>query len=184
VRVHDADAGKGALDRASRIADTDGLLTDSSGLILTVLHADCAPIFFADGTHRAIGLAHAGWRGVLAGLAGKMVHRMTTEFGSDPAHIQVQIGPMISRDAYDVSGELGVEFTARFGFDVAHITEGRVQLDLFAALVIDLLQSGIAARHLPARPPCTASHAEFSSFRRDGAPARSMVSWFMIRPTR
>jgi YfiH family protein len=177
----ESDAGRGAADRDSRIPDTDGLITMVQGLILTALHADCAPIFFADEAHQAIGLAHAGWRGVLSGLAGKMVQRMTAEFGTDANQLLVAIGPMISPQAYEVSASLGADFVNRFGTQVATLKDGRVHLDLFAALEADLLNSGLNPQAIPPRPPCTATNPQFSSYRREGAPVRSMLSWLYIR---
>lgn len=179
-RVEEADAGKSALDSSTRISATDGLVTNVQGLILTTLHADCAPIYYVDEKNRAIGLAHAGWRGILAGLPGKMLKVMEREFGSDPKEIQVSIGPMICTEHYEVRPELAEDFRRRFGEQMVMMRSGKPYLDLYAALVFSLLENGLSPEGIPARPPCTFSNAEYPSYRRDGPPARSMVAWLTL----
>ncbi len=178
-RVIRADGGRGIRERDTRIPGADGLITDVPGLVLTTLHADCASLFFADIEHHAIGLAHAGWRGILAGLPGEMLRRMSREFGSDPGKIRIAIGPTICPRHYGVEEALAGKFTARFGAEVVAHGEGneRPCLDLVAATTVDLLRAGLDPAHIPSRPPCTLENREYASFRRDGAPVRSMLAW-------
>jgi polyphenol oxidase len=180
-RAARADAGRGMLEKATRIPQTDGLITNVPGLILTALHADCAPIFFADPEHKAIGVAHSGWKGTVAGIAGNMVRRMAAEFGTDPRNLRVYIGPTISTDAYEVPADRAREFISRFGTKVVLERNNRFNLDLVAAIQTDLLRAGLNPDAIPSRPPCTASHPEFSSYRRDGEPVKSMLSWLVIK---
>ena len=70
------DGGKGALDKESRLPDTDGMITDAPGVCLLVLSADCVPVLLYDPVKRVIGAVHAGWRGTVAGIAGKAVAGM------------------------------------------------------------------------------------------------------------
>ncbi|HQD41240.1 MAG TPA: polyphenol oxidase family protein, partial [Bacillota bacterium] len=95
------DAGKG-IWKDSDIKDTDGLITSSRGVTLTTFYADCVPLYFLDPVKRAAGLAHAGWRGTVAGIALETVKRMKEAFGSQPGDILVGIGPSICRDCYEV----------------------------------------------------------------------------------
>ncbi len=174
------DAGKGALHPRDRIAGTDGFVTNVQGLVLTTLHADCAPVFFADERNRAIGLAHCGWKGILAGLPGKMLHEMGGRFGFVPREIQVAIGPMICTEHYAVTEERAGQFRERFGPQIVMQLDGKPYLDLWAAIVYDLLGNGLGPERIPARPPCTFSNAQYPSYRRDGPPAQSMLAWIMI----
>ncbi len=66
-RITEEDAGRG-LTRPLGYRDVDGMCTDVPGLVLMTLHADCTPLYFADPVHKAVGLAHSGWRGT----AGRM----------------------------------------------------------------------------------------------------------------
>jgi YfiH family protein len=179
-RATRADGGRGMLERDTRIPATDGLVTDEAGVILTTQHADCASFYYHDPVHGAIGLAHAGWRGILAGLPGEMLRRMTREFRSDPAKVRVVIGPAICARHYAVDEALAVKFASRFGPTV--VVRGgeeapQPRLDLVAAATIDLLRAGLDPVAIPSRPPCTFEHSSLASFRRDGAPVRSMLAW-------
>ncbi len=62
----------------------DGLVTDTPGLILAVLTADCLPVILADRKRRAVGVFHAGWRGTVQRIVEKGVGEMRKHFGSDP----------------------------------------------------------------------------------------------------
>jgi len=149
-------------------------------MTLTTVHADCAPVYYADDRHRAIGLAHAGRKGILKGLPGKMLVELNREFGSEPGRVAVSIGPMICTEHYDVSPELARDFQHEFGPAAVHMRAGRPHLDLYAAIVGDLLRNGLSPEHIPARPACTSEHADYASYRRDGPPARSMMAWIVI----
>jgi hypothetical protein len=172
--------GAGFLEARGRIPATDGLITQEPGIILTTLHADCAPIFYADSARRAIGVAHAGWRGIYAGLPGKMLQEIERQFGSTGREIRISVGPMIGADHYEVTPELAGQFEARFGPEVVMKRAGGLHLDLFATLVVNLLEAGLDADRIPARPPCTYENPDYASYRRDGPPARSMIAWLTI----
>jgi YfiH family protein len=87
----------------------DAMVTTTSGLVLSVLSADCAPVLLADETHGVIAAAHAGWKGALSGVLASTVELMQ-EQGGDPLHVVAAIGPCIHQPSY----EIGPEFEARF----------------------------------------------------------------------
>lgn len=100
-----ADAGLGHDGRAAsaaRFPATDALVTDVAGLALAILVADCAPVVLWDPVRHAAGAAHAGRPGVVRGVVGATVARMTAEFGSDPADLVAGIGPCVGYDSYEV----------------------------------------------------------------------------------
>ena len=82
-RVTAEDAGKGIVKERD-YTDIDGLITNEPGLVLSTFYADCVPLYFVDTAKKAIGLAHAGWRGTVAEMGARMVEAMQTEFGSNP----------------------------------------------------------------------------------------------------
>lgn len=174
-----ADGGRGMLTREDRIAATDALVTADIGLVLTTLHADCTPVYLVDLDRRTIALAHCGWRSTIGGLAGKTLSLLKTEFGCDPRRVRVAFGPAISAAVYEVGGEVAAQFASRFGaVTVAH-RSSRAYLDIAAALTIDLLENGLPSDAIPERPPCTYADRRFASFRREGAPTRSMLAWLV-----
>ena len=91
----------------------DGLLTDEPGVTLVTYYADCVPLYFLDPVHRAIGLAHAGWRGTVAGMGIKMVEAMAHKFGSRPEELLAAIGPSIGPCCYEVDQPVADAFAAR-----------------------------------------------------------------------
>ena len=97
--VTKADAGNG-ITRPSVYDDIDGLATDIPGIALVTFYADCVPLYFVDPVHRAIGLAHSGWRGTVAGMGACMVRYMQEHFNSRPEELVAAIGPSICVDCY------------------------------------------------------------------------------------
>jgi YfiH family protein len=125
-------AGDGVV-RVSRFGfagDADALVTSEEDLCLAVAVADCVPVALVGG--RDVGMVHSGWRGTLAGLAGKAAGEM------EDAALRAYIGPCIRECCYEVSEELAQEFARRFGSDVVL---GR-NLSLPAAIQVDLERSG------------------------------------------
>ncbi len=80
----------------------DGLITNRQGLCLAIYVADCAPVYFADKELRAIGLVHAGKKGVELQIVTKSISAMREAFGSDPTNIVVQVGPCIRPPHYEI----------------------------------------------------------------------------------
>lgn len=64
------EAGRGALDRESRIPATDALVTNQPGICLMVLSADCVPVLLFEPEKRVVAAVHAGWRGTAAEIVG------------------------------------------------------------------------------------------------------------------
>ena len=87
----------------------DAMATRVPGIMLGVLHADCAPVLFADREARVIGAAHSGWKGARGGVLEATVARMV-ELGAEPGRITAAVGPCITRRSYEV----GPEFPAGF----------------------------------------------------------------------
>ena len=123
--------------------DTDGAVTDTPGIILTTGHADCLPIYLYDPLKKAVGLAHAGWKGTLSNIAGELVTTMMKNFHSDPATIKAFIGPgigaccfQVSRDVKDIFQNTYSwvnEFTAededaKFKMDLKHINKRQLEI--------------------------------------------------------
>ena len=113
-RVTAADAGKG-LTKESDIRETDGLMTDEPGLPIFTFYADCVPVYFYDPIHKAIGLAHSGWKGTVADIAGEMVRAMGKAFGTDAEALICAIGPSICMDCYEVSEDVAFQFIEKYG---------------------------------------------------------------------
>ncbi len=120
VRVHKVepeDFGVGAMEK-STLLDYDGLITDLDGVTLVATFADCVPLYFVDPKHRAVGLAHSGWRGTAGRIALHMIEAMMLNFGTEAKDLQVAIGPCICGECYEVGAELREAFEKDFSGEV------------------------------------------------------------------
>lgn len=126
------------------VQGVDGLVTNQRGVALFATFADCYPIVLWDPVMRTAGLAHAGWRGTVAGVAKAAVKAMHDEYGSAPENIRAGIGPGICGRCYEVGGEVAEQFDARF----VTPSGDRFLLDLAAANRAQLEEAGVADVHI------------------------------------
>ena len=86
--------------------DTDGHVTATPGVLLTVSAADCVPISLVDPEHRAVALLHGGWRGIAAGIFERSIRVLEERLDARPADLRVHLGPAICGDCYEVGPEV------------------------------------------------------------------------------
>ena len=84
----------------------DGMITADAGLFLGMRFADCVPILFNDPARRAVGLAHAGWRGTVRNVAGSVAQAMIEDLGCSPKSMTAMIGPSIGPCCYQVGEDV------------------------------------------------------------------------------
>jgi hypothetical protein len=136
----------------------DGLWSDEPGRAMLLLTADCIPIALArsDGEVPAVGILHAGWRGLLAGLVATGVRAIGAR------DLVAAIGPSIGPCCYEVGEEVATPFREAFGDDV--VRNGK--LDLWTSAERALRAAG--CEHVERFDICTSCDAErFFSHRRD-----------------
>lgn len=92
--------------------EADGLATNTAGVALGILTADCAPVLFADAANGVAGAAHAGWKGALAGILENTIQTMIN-LGAEQKSIVAAVGPCISQAAYEVGDEFRENFLDR-----------------------------------------------------------------------
>ena len=127
-QVHGADAL--VADRRGRLGDGDALVTTRPGLPIAVRVADCAPIaLLADGV---VGVVHAGWRGITAGVIPAAVEAMRDLGAGD---IRAVLGPCIHAECYEFGAEALDAMAAQLGDAVRGTTSwGTPALDVVAAV--------------------------------------------------
>lgn len=136
----------------------DGLCTDDPSVTLVIYCADCVPLYFVDEAHRAIGLAHAGWRGTAAGMAQVMAERMQREFASRPEELIVAIGPSICKDCFEVDEPVAAEFLKlphAEHFVTGPEETGKYHVDLWECNRRFLLEAGVLPEHITVGRVCT-----------------------------
>ena len=113
-------------------AEADGMVTNTPGLVLGILTADCAPVLFADTEAGVIGAAHAGWKGALRGVLDNTIDAME-KLGAVRTRIHAVVGPCIGPESYEVGQDFIEEFIRQ---DSSHIRfchehkDGGVAFDL------------------------------------------------------
>jgi YfiH family protein len=173
----------------------DGMITDTSGLLLAVQTADCLPVIVVDRKHRAVGVFHAGWRGTVKRIVGKGVGEMRRCFGSNPRDMVAAIGPGVQGCCYEVGEEVRSKFESQFAYGSTLFREVKesdpvrerypllfltarapghrdlpvkIFLDLVEANRRQLIDAGLGAKNIEASAPCTACHSDLLfSFRAD-----------------
>lgn len=125
----------------------DGMVTQTPGLALGVLAADCMPFLFADEDARIIGSAHAGWRGALAGVLENTVAAMV-RLGAQPERIRAALGPCLRQPNFEVGLDLLDAFTGKYPeaarFFAPGVTSDKRLLDLAGFGRWRLEQSGVS----------------------------------------
>jgi polyphenol oxidase len=180
--------------------EADIMVSDDPQLLLAIETADCVPLLFADRRRGVVAAAHAGWRGLAAGVPGVAVGTLATSFGSRPEDLVVAVGPSIGPCCYEVGPEVRRRFEGA-GFSPTHLErwfyerpqpsdinrtivgthrgvgEGHWFFDPAQAACDQLAAAGLAPTDIHVAGLCTASHSEvFCSYRRDGPPAGRMAA--------
>lgn len=153
----------------------DAAVTTRSGCALAVFGADCAPVALAS-DEGVIGVAHAGWRGVLAGVIGATVEAMRS-LGA--VGIEAVIGPCIRPGCYDFGPSELDAVANHLGDGVRSTTaSGRPALDLPAAVRVALTVAGVDGGHIADVGICTACSPGYFSWRAGRDQERqAMVVW-------
>jgi polyphenol oxidase len=144
--------------------------------VCAVMTADCLPVVLTDRGGTRVGIAHAGWRGLLDGV----VEATIAALGTSPAQLIAWLGPAIGPDAFEVGDEVRAAFAARnpaAGACFRPNERNRYQADLAGLAQLVLAAAGVRAVHGGGR--CTHRESErFFSFRRDGVTGRmATLAW-------
>ncbi|MEO8134346.1 MAG: peptidoglycan editing factor PgeF [Betaproteobacteria bacterium] len=158
-------------DRQGEI-EADAAVATAAGRAATVRIADCLPVLFCDRAGTQVAAAHAGWRGLCAGVLEATVAAMPGAAGA----LLAWLGPAIGPAAFEVGDEVRAAFVARDANAAAAFTafpgrRGKWLADLYALARQRLQRAGVGAIY--GGGLCTLSEpARFFSFRRDGTSGR------------
>jgi hypothetical protein len=176
----------GAEDGGQVVAKSDGLITNTPGLALLLRFADCQPILLYDPVHHALGLVHAGWRGVAQGMARRAVEAMQAAYGTRPADLKAGLGPAIGACCYRV----GDEVASAMGYSLPDWQKAMQpdpsgegwRLDLSAANAQQLVAAGVRARSIERAGLCTSCHSDefFSHRAHNGTTGRFAAAAYLL----
>lgn len=156
----------------------DGLVTNLPECAIGVRTADCIPVLLHDPVHRAVGAAHAGWRGTVNRVTQKTIFKMKMLYGSRPEDLVVLVGPGISKRYFQV-GEEVVSYFKENGFplDLVYEWQGKKGPEMSGGHHIDLKEanrwllreSGVKEENIHMSDLCTYSDSSLYSARREGS---------------
>lgn len=195
VRVHQshtdnilivgAESGGEGILKKELDEDYDGILTNTGGLILCLVSADCVPVFLYDRAKGVIGLVHSGRAGTIKEIAAKAVLRMEREYASDPSELRCILGPYLCAAHHEVGPADAEPFYERFSPEECSrflkYKGGRVYVDMGTAITISLVRCGLAAEHIHDSGLCTYEHKELYSWRRDHDPNAQLLSFVLMK---
>lgn len=180
-KITQQDKGAGAISYDDAFKGIDGFFTRADGVLLTLCFADCVPLYFYAPEHHAIGIAHAGWKGSVNGIAAEMVQTFQEE-GIPACDLSVVIGPSICENCYIVDGRV-IELVNKRLENVEQKTynlvkENQYKLDLKELNRIILTNTGVKNEHISITKYCTSCHSQhFYSHRRDNGSTGRMMSF-------
>jgi YfiH family protein len=183
----------------------DGLITNTPGILLAILTADCLPVVLVDTKRQVVSVFHAGWRGTMKRIVEKGLGEMRRCFGSRPADVRAAIGPGIRGCCYEVGPEVRSSFESQFDYakDLFRETKEtneihekypllfltarapghselpkKIFLDLAEANRRQLLNAGVAAKNISDLGLCTFCHVDmfFSHRAEKGKTGRMMAA--------
>ena len=159
----------------------DASVTNQPGTICVVMIADCMPVLLCDADGRAVGAAHAGWRGLAAGVVEKTAQRVADLAGTQPGSLHAYLGPSIGPATFEVGADVRDAFMNRAEDSQREATArafvprpeaaGKYLADLPALARLRLQRLGVT--QITGGDTCTVTQRErFYSYRRDRVTGR------------
>jgi polyphenol oxidase len=159
------------------IVDADATFTSKKGVVCGILTADCLPIFVSKKDGTMVGLAHAGWRGLVSGVIESLIESFDC-YGKD---LVVHLGPAISMNFFEVGDEVKFLYLSKnknFNRSFS-LNNNKCYLDLYDAAKVILEELDITSIYGGDR--CTFKESEhFFSYRRDGLKSGRMAHLIWI----
>ena len=165
--VTEEHAGRGARSFEMGLPAVDALVTNVADVSLVVLVADCAPVMLHDPVRRAIGVAHAGYRGAIDGVAANTVTAMVENYGSDPANIKIVVGPCLGPQSLEMqNAEIVADAVSAHG-SAASLTgpAGTPHLDVPEMVRSQVMATGVPEPNIDLTGIDVAGGQEYFSFR-------------------
>ena len=165
--------------------ECDGIITNLPWVMIGVCVADCAPLLLFDPVKKGVAALHAGWKGTAGKIAQKGVEALVSLFGSRPADILAAVGPAIGRCCYEVDAPVKEAFGKGggcWGEYAVETADGKWQLDLSLANVLQLLDSGIPRENIETTEICVSCQKDtFFSYRRDRGETGRQMGFIMLK---
>ena len=152
-------------DSISSIVDADASYSKNLGTVCGILTADCLPVFVCNKEGTAVGVAHAGWRGLADGI----IESLIESFDCNGEDLMVHLGPAISQLSFEVGKEIKSQYLSKNkNFeDCFTYLNNKYYLDLYDAARVVLKSFGVSS--ISGGNRCTYKESDqYFSYRRDG----------------
>lgn len=150
--------------REKDIMSVDALITNEPNVTLVTHYADCTPLFFVDTVGKAIGLAHAGWRGTVGKIGEEVIKKMTALYGTNPSNVVVAIGPAISKCCYEVDKDCAENFYNLKDLDNSKFIfpkeDGKYMIDLLETNRQIVMKAGVKKENIVLSDLCTKCNSD------------------------
>lgn len=163
------------------LGEGDGLITNLVNVPILIMVADCLPVLFFDPIHKAIGLAHAGWRGTVTHVAAKTLLAMGEAYGTKPEEVRAVLGPSIGACCYEVGEDVKTQFEEVFPWSaevLEYSGKNHWQLNIAEANARQLLEVGMKEENLIRSQLCTIKHIDLFYSHRAEASAEKPTGRF------
>jgi YfiH family protein len=158
-------------DSADCRVQADACIARKHGSVCAVMTADCLPVLLCDEAGTVVGVAHAGWKGLAAGV----IEATVKDMGIEPRKLMAWLGPAIGPQAFEVGADVRATFMEHDGNAeqafTAHGADGKYHADIYLLARQRLNALGIS--RIYGGTFCTYQQKDkFFSYRRDGVTGR------------
>jgi hypothetical protein len=182
--------GDGERAANAPLLDADVIASNDPSIALAIQTADCVPLLIADRRTGSVAAAHAGWRGLAAGVPGVAVRVLHETFGAKAGDLVAAIGPSICAENYEVDAVVRSGFE-RSGATAAQLARwfrtgrraGHWQFDGWQSAIDQLQDAGVPRAQIHVAALCTSAHPQLCSYRRDGKAAGRIAAAIRARTT-
>jgi len=164
-------------DSISSIVEADASYSNKVGTVCGVLTADCLPVFVSNKEGTAIGIAHAGWRGLVGGI----IESLIKSFDGNAEDLIVHLGPAISQLSFEVGEEVKSQYLSKNEnfMSCFNLINDKYYLNLYDAARVVLKSLGVES--ISGGDRCTYNESNhFFSYRRDGNKSGRMAHLIWI----
>lgn len=153
-----------------QIVDGDAIITNEKNVPLVILTADCVPVVLVDTENKAVGLAHAGWRGTYGKICEETLKSMKENYNTNPKNVIAIIGPSIGNCCYEVSYDLVEKFEKllpNIDEKIYEVRDEKYYLNLWEINTVILKEFGVLKSNIINMNICTSCNCDrFFSYRK------------------
>lgn len=184
-QIHSDIVNKVTKDNIGKIIDGDAIITNEKNVPLLILTADCVPVVLVDTKNKAVGLAHAGWRGTYSKICKKTLEAMKDNYNTNPKDVIAIIGPSIGSCCYEVSYDLVDKFNKLFtntDEKIYTIKNNKYYLDLWKINTYTLEEFGVSKSNIINMNICTSCNCDkFFSYRKHNQTPKRIGTFIEIK---